>query len=159
MQQQSRRQGKTERGQKATIDENICLCWLNSKKPSSVVYRRFGSLARLNSTQLYEIACGLENSGHPFIWVVGKALEEAGKDKFPDGLEEGMIGNKKGLIIKGFLHQKKKKNQRVGSTVAYLGTRGYRWFPDALWMEFCSGGSVCWGAYDHLAALREAFCQ
>ncbi|KAI9181601.1 hypothetical protein LWI28_016584 [Acer negundo] len=36
------------RGKQATIDENEYLKWLNSKKPDSVVYICFGSVANFN---------------------------------------------------------------------------------------------------------------
>ncbi|GAU41611.1 hypothetical protein TSUD_196810 [Trifolium subterraneum] len=60
--------------------------------------------------QLYEISCGIENSGHEFVWVVpekkGKE-NETGEDKekwLPKGFEERNIG-KKGLIIRGWAPQ------------------------------------------------------
>ncbi|KAL2455599.1 UDP-glycosyltransferase 73B4 [Abeliophyllum distichum] len=97
---------KAARGQKATIDENSCLNWLDSKKPNSVLYVSFGSLARLSPTQLYEIALGLESAGHPFVWVVGKILDDKGKENcFPDGFEERILNSKMGLIIKGWAPQ------------------------------------------------------
>ncbi|OMO74052.1 UDP-glucuronosyl/UDP-glucosyltransferase [Corchorus capsularis] len=95
----------TERGKKASISENECLTWLNSKKPNSVVYISFGSVANFNSAQLLEIAAGLEASGQHFIWVVrkGKKKEEEKEDWFPEGFEERMEG--KGLIIRGWAPQ------------------------------------------------------
>ncbi|KAL2460270.1 UDP-glycosyltransferase 73B4 [Abeliophyllum distichum] len=99
-------QDKAARGQKASIDENSCLNWLDSKKPNSVLYVSFGSLARLSPTQLYEIALGLESAGHPFVWVVGKILDDKGKENcFPDGFEERILNSKMGLIIKGWAPQ------------------------------------------------------
>ncbi|KAA8536216.1 hypothetical protein F0562_028694 [Nyssa sinensis] len=101
---------KAERGQKSTIDEHSCLKWLDSKKPNSVLYVSFGSLARLKPIQLLEIAHGLEASNHSFIWVVGKILESAEKDEpkencLPNGFEERMMKSKKGLVIKGWAPQ------------------------------------------------------
>ncbi|XVE93405.1 hypothetical protein REPUB_Repub01dG0189300 [Reevesia pubescens] len=96
---------KTERGKKASIDEVECLTWLNSKKPYSVVYICFGSVANFNSTQLFEIATGLEASGQHFIWVVKKEKknEEEKEDWLPEGFEKRMEG--KGLIIRGWAPQ------------------------------------------------------
>ncbi|XP_022635099.1 abscisate beta-glucosyltransferase-like [Vigna radiata var. radiata] len=71
------KEDKSKRGKPPTIDEQNCLNWLNSKKPSSVLYASFGSLARLPPEQLMEIAYGLEASEQSFIWVVGNRGERA----------------------------------------------------------------------------------
>ncbi|OIV94299.1 hypothetical protein TanjilG_19305 [Lupinus angustifolius] len=105
------KEDKTNRGKVSTIDEKSCLNWLNSKKANSVLYVSFGSLARLPHEQLKEIAYGLEASDHSFIWVVGKTLnsskiEENGSANFlPDGFEERIKENEKGLIIRGWAPQ------------------------------------------------------
>ncbi|KAK1394047.1 Glycosyltransferase [Heracleum sosnowskyi] len=61
---------KIDRGQKASIDANHCLNWLNSMKPDSVIYACFGSLSCILPSQLVEIGLGLESSNQPFIWVI-----------------------------------------------------------------------------------------
>ncbi|XP_073120281.1 abscisate beta-glucosyltransferase-like [Henckelia pumila] len=97
---------KAERGQKSAIDKHSCLNWLDSQKPNSVLYVSFGSLVRMSSVQIYELACGLEASGKSFIWAVGKILEiEENKKCFPDGFEERIWSSKQGLIIKGWAPQ------------------------------------------------------
>eukprot|EP00258_Populus_trichocarpa_P007981 XP_002313131.3 scopoletin glucosyltransferase [Populus trichocarpa] len=96
---------KAERGREASINENECLKWLDSKKPNSVVYICFGSMASFSASQLKEIATGLEASGQQFIWVVGrnKNSEEDKEDWLPEGFEERM--GDKGLIIRGWAPQ------------------------------------------------------
>lgn len=99
---------KAERGQKSSIDEQSCLNWLDSKEPNSVLYVSFGSLARLAPKQLLEIAYGLEDSHHSFIWVVGKILnsvQEEEENWLPSGFQERIIESKKGLIIRGWAPQ------------------------------------------------------
>ncbi|KAL6964031.1 abscisate beta-glucosyltransferase [Sarracenia purpurea var. burkii] len=96
---------KAERGQKAAIDDHSCLNWLNSKKPNSVLYVSFGSLARLKSTQLLELAHGLDSSNFSFIWAIGKLSDSAGENWYPDGFEERMVKSQKGLVIKGWAPQ------------------------------------------------------
>lgn len=82
-----------------------CLEWLSSKKPNSVVYVCFGSLAKFTDAQLMEIALGLEASGQDFIWVVKK--EEVGVDVLeewlPEGFEKRVQG--KGLVVRGWAPQ------------------------------------------------------
>ncbi|CBI19486.3 unnamed protein product, partial [Vitis vinifera] len=74
---------KAERGNKASLDEDSWLSWLDSKKPNSVLYVCLGSLTRLSKTQLTEIASALEDSGHAFIWVVGKRAYQSVSSGLP----------------------------------------------------------------------------
>ncbi|KAM6568742.1 hypothetical protein CsatB_016727 [Cannabis sativa] len=59
-----------QRGKKSSIDEHECLKWLDSWRPSSVIYVCFGSIFTLTLAQLIELDLGLEASDKPFIWVV-----------------------------------------------------------------------------------------
>jgi len=104
-------QEKAQRGQQSAVSVHECLSWLDSKRDNSVLYICFGSLCLFPDKQLYEIACGIEASGHEFVWVVpekkgkdGESEEEKGK-WLPKGFEERNIGKKKGLIIKGWAPQ------------------------------------------------------
>ncbi|KAJ1427242.1 UDP-glycosyltransferase family, conserved site [Sesbania bispinosa] len=102
-------QEKAERGQKSVVSVHECLSWLNSKPHNSVLYICFGSLCHFSDKQLYEMACGIEASGHGFIWVVpekkGKKDEsEEEKDRWlPKGFEERNV--KRGMIIRGWAPQ------------------------------------------------------
>ncbi|XP_043713642.1 scopoletin glucosyltransferase-like [Telopea speciosissima] len=81
-----------------------CLSWLDSKKPNSVLYVCFGSMAPFTAQQLLEIAMGLEASGQPFIWVLRLKGEEAEqRSRMPDGFEERIEG--RGLIIRDWAPQ------------------------------------------------------
>ncbi|EXB75354.1 UDP-glycosyltransferase 85A1 [Morus notabilis] len=51
-------------------EDPYCLEWLNSKKPSSVVYVNFGSITVMTSEQLVEFAWGLANSQKTFLWII-----------------------------------------------------------------------------------------
>lgn len=53
-------------------EKHECLSWLDEQPERSVVYLCFGSIGTGNHSreQLKEIALGLENSGHRFLWVV-----------------------------------------------------------------------------------------
>jgi UDP:flavonoid glycosyltransferase YjiC (YdhE family) len=63
------------------------------------LYVSFGSLTRLAHAQLVEIAHGLENSGHNFIWVVRKNDRDEGESNFLQDFEQRMKESKKGYII------------------------------------------------------------
>ncbi|XP_061349784.1 probable UDP-glucosyl transferase 73B6 [Gastrolobium bilobum] len=100
---------QAKRGQESVLSVHECLSWLNSKRSNSVLYICFGSLCHFPDSQLYEMACGIEASGHEFIWVVpekkGKDDEsEEEKEKWlPKGFEER--NGKKGMIIRGWAPQ------------------------------------------------------
>nr|BAM29367.1 putative UDP-glucosyltransferase [Glycine max] len=102
-------QEKAERGMKSAVSMQDCVSWLDSKRVNSVLYICFGSLCHFPDEQLYEIACGMEASGHEFIWVVpekkGKEHEsEEEKEKWlPRGFEERNA--EKGMIIRGWAPQ------------------------------------------------------
>ncbi|KAM3695061.1 hypothetical protein ACJW30_07G099500 [Castanea mollissima] len=90
---------KAKRGKEASIDEHECLKWLATRKPNSVVYVCFGSIANFSDSQLMEIAMGLEASGQQFIWVVRKGKnEKEEEDWLPKGFEKRM--ESKGLIVR-----------------------------------------------------------
>ncbi|KAK8668674.1 hypothetical protein V6N13_106122 [Hibiscus sabdariffa] len=95
---------KADRGKKSAIDEHECLKWLDSKQPNSVLYISFRSLNSFSSTQLKEIAMGLEASKLQFIWVVRKQNnDDEDDDWLPEGFEKRMEG--KGLVIRGWAPQ------------------------------------------------------
>jgi UDP-glucosyl transferase 73C len=97
---------KVERGNKASIEEDECLKWLDSQQPCSVVYACLGSLCNLITSQLIELGLGLEESKKPFIWVIrglAKNNEELEKWISEDRFEERIKG--RGLLIRGWAPQ------------------------------------------------------
>ncbi|KAL7096761.1 hypothetical protein ACP275_10G099800 [Erythranthe tilingii] len=96
---------KFERGNRASIDEKTCLEWLDSMEPESVIYACLGSQCRLIPAQLIEIGLGLEESGHPFVWVIkrGERFDEMEKWLLDERFEERVKG--RGLLIKGWAPQ------------------------------------------------------
>ncbi|PIN21477.1 UDP-glucuronosyl and UDP-glucosyl transferase [Handroanthus impetiginosus] len=96
---------KFERGNRASIDDKGCLEWLDLKTPKSVLYACLGSQCRLIPEQLIELGLALEESKHPFIWVIktGERLEELEKWLSEERFEERIKG--RGLLIKGWAPQ------------------------------------------------------
>ncbi|KAI9153086.1 hypothetical protein LWI28_005733 [Acer negundo] len=90
-----------ERGNKASIGEDYCVSWLDSKEPNSVLYVCFGSLCEFTESQLLEIASGLEASKVSFIWVV----KDSEKFKFLTEEFEERIKERSGILIKGWAPQ------------------------------------------------------
>ncbi|XP_028789961.1 UDP-glycosyltransferase 73C5-like [Neltuma alba] len=96
---------KAQRGNKASINEKLCLKWLDSQQPRSVVYVCLGSLCNLIPSQLEELALALEDSKKPFIWAIrgGDKLQELESWIKEDGFEERIEG--RGLLIRGWAPQ------------------------------------------------------
>ncbi|XP_042506464.1 UDP-glycosyltransferase 73C3-like [Macadamia integrifolia] len=112
--------GKANRGNKAAIDEDKCLEWLDSKEAASVVYVCFGSLCPLAPSQLIEIGLALERSNHPFIWVIKQISQELEKWLLEEGFEERTKG--RGLLIRGWAPQVLILSHRaVGGFVTHCG--------------------------------------
>ncbi|GMI64799.1 don-glucosyltransferase 1, UDP-GLUCOSYL TRANSFERASE 73C5 [Hibiscus trionum] len=97
---------KAERGNKASIDENQCLKWLDSQEPNSVIYACLGSISTLKSPELIELGMDLEASNKPFIWVLrgnnttSNQVETWIKE---DGFLERTKG--RGLVVMGWAPQ------------------------------------------------------
>ncbi|GJM93216.1 hypothetical protein PR202_ga09760 [Eleusine coracana subsp. coracana] len=51
-------------------ERHACLEWLDAQPKRSVVFLCFGSHGAFSPAQLKETACGLERSGHRFLWAV-----------------------------------------------------------------------------------------
>ncbi|AES65070.1 UDP-glucose flavonoid 3-O-glucosyltransferase 7 [Medicago truncatula] len=120
-------QEKAERGKEGDVNMHECMSWLDSEKVNSVLYICFGSINYFSDKQLYEMACAIEASSHPFIWVVpekkGKEDEsEEEKEKWlPKGFEERNI-RRMGLIIKGWAPQVKiLSHPAVGGFMTHCG--------------------------------------
>eukprot|EP01018_Ginkgo_biloba_P002825 Gb_25686 [translate_table: standard] len=95
-----------ERSKQSSIEESVCLQWLDAQKPESVLYVCFGSQAYLSGAQIREVAWGLEASEQPFIWVIREPpnIEVMGDyGVLPEGFQERVKG--KGLVINGWAPQ------------------------------------------------------
>ncbi|KAI9086253.1 hypothetical protein K1719_031707 [Acacia pycnantha] len=96
---------KAHRGNKASVDEDKCMEWLDLQKPRSVIYVCLGSMCNLTPLQLKELGLALEASNMPFIWVIraGSHSEELYKWIKEDEFEERTRG--RSLLIRGWAPQ------------------------------------------------------
>jgi hydroquinone glucosyltransferase len=62
--------GPLIRSSPGSSDESACIDWLDRQPTGSVVYVSFGSSGALSVEQTAELAAGLEDCGHRFLWVV-----------------------------------------------------------------------------------------
>nr|QSH48339.1 UGT6 [Ginkgo biloba] len=101
----------SERGKEATIEEKVCLEWLDEREAASVIYISFGSRNLVSPAQIEQLALGLEASGKPFIWAMrtcpqgeGEGEGEGAWESFlPPGFQERTKG--RGLLIPGWAPQ------------------------------------------------------
>ncbi|WOK94824.1 hypothetical protein Cni_G03529 [Canna indica] len=97
-------QAMAARGEKASVDAEQCMRWLDTKPPKSVLYVSFGSMGGFAPRQLTELGAGLLASRRPFVWVI-----KSGK-KWPGEVEAWLAersvdGNPDCLMIKGWAPQ------------------------------------------------------
>lgn len=68
--------------------------WLDSQAVSSVLYVSFGTVASLSPDHVVELAYGLEQSEHAFLWVF---RPDSRTGNFPEGFTDRTKG--RGLVI------------------------------------------------------------
>ncbi|KAJ8439300.1 hypothetical protein Cgig2_006436 [Carnegiea gigantea] len=96
-----------------------CLAWLNSFGPESVVYVNFGSITTLTNDQLVEIAWGLANSNHPFLWITRPDMV-TGKSAVlpPEFLEET---KNRGLLVSWCNQEQVLAHPAIGGFLTHCG--------------------------------------
>ncbi|CAK8564745.1 unnamed protein product [Lathyrus sativus] len=90
-----------------------CLSWLDKQPSRSVVYLCFGSRGSFSVAQLKEIAEGLERSGHRFLWVLKRPVQEyLGKNQVHGTAEEFELSS---ILPSGFIERTKERGLVVRS--------------------------------------------
>ncbi|KAG8081097.1 hypothetical protein GUJ93_ZPchr0007g4131 [Zizania palustris] len=76
-----------------------CLEWLDAQAPASVLYVSFGSIASMSAAELVDMAWGIANSGHPFLWVLRPGLVRGAPTQatLPDGFDDSTRG--RGAVV------------------------------------------------------------
>ncbi|CAI9097910.1 OLC1v1034429C1 [Oldenlandia corymbosa var. corymbosa] len=112
---------KAERGHhKASIDQHDCLRWLELQEPNSVIYVCLGSLSRLSTAQMVELALGLETSGKPFIWAIRHKSADLEKWLHEEKFEERI--KDRGLLLHGWAPQVLiLSHQTIGAFLTHCG--------------------------------------
>lgn len=94
--------------------QHVCLKFLDKQDGNSVIFVSFGTTTMLSQEQVNELALGLEQSNHKFIWVVREADDERiymennseekdGKIVLPEGFEERVEG--RGMVVRNWAPQ------------------------------------------------------
>ncbi|KAI4381521.1 hypothetical protein MLD38_007586 [Melastoma candidum] len=89
-----------------------CIEWLGMQEPNSVLYVSFGTTTAFSDQQVRELAIGLENSTHKFIWVLREADRgdifgkgEVREMVLPKGYEERIERRGLGLVVREWAPQ------------------------------------------------------
>ncbi|XP_004499680.1 UDP-glycosyltransferase 88F5-like [Cicer arietinum] len=115
-------------------DNKDWLSWLDKQPSRSVVYLCFGSRGTFTVTQLKEIAEGLERSGHRFLWVVKRPIQnQLGVKQVHDTTNDFELGSvfpngfiertkERGLVVKSWAPQVEVLSHKsVGGFVSHCG--------------------------------------
>ncbi|XP_065866177.1 UDP-glycosyltransferase 92A1 [Euphorbia lathyris] len=99
------------RAKTGKISSEECTEWLDKKPPNSVLYVSFGSHNTISSSQMMQLAMGLEASDKNFIWVIRPPIGFDINSKFrseqwlPEGFEERIRESKKGFLVQKWAPQ------------------------------------------------------
>ncbi|KAG5616119.1 hypothetical protein H5410_015943 [Solanum commersonii] len=101
--------------------DQTSISWLDTKTPKSVIYVSFGSLAAIEINEFLEIAWGLANRNHPFLWVVRPGLIRGSEwiELLPNEFLETVDG--RGHIVKWAPQQQVLAHLAVGAFWTHNG--------------------------------------
>ncbi|PIN10382.1 UDP-glucuronosyl and UDP-glucosyl transferase [Handroanthus impetiginosus] len=108
----------------AAASQHECLRWLDLQPSKSVVFLCFGRRGVFSIEQIKEMALGLENSGHRFLWVVRCSAAAAEELDLEAVLPEGFLERTKerGLVLKSWAPQMEVLSHgAVGGFVTHCG--------------------------------------
>ncbi|KAJ0594798.1 putative flavonol 3-O-glucosyltransferase [Helianthus annuus] len=92
-------------------NESDVFSWLDSQPPSSVVLLCFGSTGGFDEAQVKEIARGLEQSGHRFVWSLRRLPPpEQSFQVLPDDYDDPRV-----VLPDGFLE----RTSRIGRVIGW----------------------------------------
>ncbi|KAK2983016.1 hypothetical protein RJ640_012891 [Escallonia rubra] len=100
-------------------EEHVCLEWLNSKGPNSVVYVNFGSITVVTPQQLVEFALGLANSNQPFLWIIRPDLVVGESPILPPEFVE--VTKERGFIASWCPQEQVLNHPSVGGFLTHCG--------------------------------------
>lgn len=136
--------------QKESWGRHECLVWLDSQPKRSVVFLCFGSSGAFTPEQIKEIAIGLENSEHRFLWVVcsrndvKNIFEPRSEPDLNSLLPKGFQARTqdRGMVVKSWAPQIEVLNhESIGGFVSHCG------WNSTLEAMLAGVPMICWPMY------------
>ncbi|GMH24704.1 hypothetical protein Nepgr_026547 [Nepenthes gracilis] len=100
-------------------EDSKCLEWLDSRKPSSVMYVNYGSVTVMSAHHLEEFAWGLANSKHPFLWIIRPDILMGDSVILAEELLEEI--KDRGLMVSWCPQEKVLSHPSVGAFLTHCG--------------------------------------
>lgn len=116
-------------GKEAGTNPDYCVEWLDAQLPDSVLYVCFGSQNTISTSQMMELAVGLEGCGKKFIWVVRPPIgfdinsDFRAEEWLPEGFEDRIKVWNKGILVRRWAPQLEILSHK--STCAFLSHCGW----------------------------------
>ncbi|KAG8657443.1 7-deoxyloganetin glucosyltransferase-like [Manihot esculenta] len=130
-------------------EEPECIKWLDSKEPNSVIYINFGSTTVMTVEQLVELAWGLANSNHNFLWITRPDLIMGDSAVLPP---EFLLETKERGLIASWCPQEQVLNHpSTGGFITHCGWNSI--------VESISAGipMICWPFFgEHFVNCRKS---
>ncbi|KAJ9183393.1 hypothetical protein P3X46_007255 [Hevea brasiliensis] len=130
-------------------EEPECIKWLDSKEPNSVIYINFGSTTVMSAEQLVELAWGLANSNHNFLWITRPDLIMGDTAVLPP---EFLLETKgRGFIASWCPQEQVLNHQSTGGFITHCG-----W--NSIVESICAGiPMICWPFFgEHFVNCRKS---
>ncbi|KAM7505164.1 hypothetical protein LguiB_004068 [Lonicera macranthoides] len=131
--------------------ETLCVEWLNSKEPNSVIYISFGSLTVVSPKHMVEFAWGLAKSNYSFLWVVRPDMVVGGTMVLPEEFIEET--KERGLIVSWCQQEQVLNHQAIGGFLTHCG-----W--SSVLESICAGvAMICWPFFGEHMTSRKNICN
>ncbi|KAG9447677.1 hypothetical protein H6P81_013805 [Aristolochia fimbriata] len=119
--------GDTKGGTRTEDNNHEIVEWLDLHPPGSVLFVCFGSMNSISSSQMMQLATGLEASEQPFLWALRPPVEHLECKEFKDewlprGYEARMEETKQGFLFRGWAPQMEiLEHQSTGMFLSHCG--------------------------------------
>ncbi|OUZ99623.1 UDP-glucuronosyl/UDP-glucosyltransferase [Macleaya cordata] len=122
-------------------EDSNCLLWLDKKEPNSVLYVNFGSFTVISDQRLKELAWGLVNSNHTFLWIIRPDVVTGYSAILPEGFFDEITKDDRGFLTSWCPQDRVLSHPAIGGFLTHCG-----W--NSMLESLCNGvPMICWPFY------------